>query len=532
MTKRFFLIVVIVGLTLKINAQLLSESNLPILSIKTKSTILDEPKVDGTLEVRSSGNLLNYLSEKPTATYLVGVELRGSTSQGFPKKPYGVETRLADGNNNNVSILGFPVDNDWVLNAEYSDKTLIRNFLIYNLSNKMGRYASRTKLVELMVNDSYVGVYCLAEKVKQGTSRVNVSKLKTTEISGDDLTGGYIIKVDKTTGNRTYEWSTSNNPTGYRQLYQLEYPSLADLQPIQSTYIKNFINNFETRVYANDYVTATNNYKSLIDLNSFIDFFLLNEVAKNVDGYRISTYMHKDKDSKGGKLTMGPVWDFNIAVGNADYCEGNRTDGWMVNFNQICPNDGLKVPGYWSRIVADPEFSRLAKARWKDLRATHFKTSTIHKFIDSTASVIRDAQFRNFTKWTIMGKYVWPNPFVGQNYNQEIDYLKSWLEKRLTWMDNSDLLFSGVLANEPLAHNRVTVFPNPIREFFSIDNSLDYKNAIFELKGLNGKNIARLNPTYLTDKINFERPNIPSGIYILQIQTATKGIQYAKLSLQ
>ncbi len=532
MVKYCWIIFLIFYINLKTNAQFLNDSNLPILSIKTKATIVDEPKIDGVLEVRSGSNALNFLTDKPSSTYSIGVELRGSSSQSFPKKSYGFETRLANGDNNNVSLLGFPADNDWILNGDYSDKTLIRNHLTYYLANKMGRYASRTKMVELQLNDQYLGLYLFGEKIKQGTNRVNISKLKPTDIAGDDLTGGYIIKIDKTTGNKGYEWTSNNNPSGQSQLYILEYPKVEDLQSAQRQYFRNLITTFENRVYATDYITAANNYKAMIDLNTFVDFFLINEAVKNVDGYRISTYMYKEKDSKGGKLSMGPVWDFNFAVGNADYCEGNTTTGWMVNFNQVCPQDFFKIPGYWARIIKDPEFDKLAKARWKDLRATSFSTANINKFIDSTAAVISSAQRRNFLRWPILGTYVWPNPFVGQTYDQEINYMKDWLQKRMIWMDNSALLNSNVLASETVVYRNLKAFPNPVKSTFSLQAKLVSNKSQFNLKSISGKLIQTLVPVFTNNNLVFTLPNIPTGVYFLEIVLNKNNTQYTKIYVE
>ena len=170
----------------------------------------------------------------------------------------------------------------------------------------------------------------------------------------------------------------------------------------------------------------------LIDISMVAE---LNEISRNVDGYRISTFMNKDK---GGKLNMGPIWDFNIAFGNANYCGGELTSGWAFNFNEVCPQDGMHVPFWWKRLLEDPEYVSELKEKWSFLRANEFSNESMINTIDNLKLELEksDATTRNFGKWLILGKYIWPNNFIGNKYSEEIDYLKDWIEKRLSWMDN------------------------------------------------------------------------------------------------
>ena len=168
--------------------------------------------------------------------------------------------------------------------------------------------------------------------------------------------------------------------------------------------------------------------------DSFVDFLILNEISKNIDAYRISTFMHKDKNQK---LKMGPIWDFNLGFGNVNYCDAELESGWSYKFNDVCGGDNWKVPFWWNRLFEDPAFVSKLKNRWSDLRTNVLSDQNLQDRIDEITNFLieHNAPRRNFDKWTIIGKYVWPNNYIGNNYGEEISYLKNWLEKRVKWMD-------------------------------------------------------------------------------------------------
>jgi spore coat protein CotH len=192
---------------------------------------------------------------------------------------------------------------------------------------------------------------------------------------------------------------------------------------------------FETALVSENFSSEEDGYQKYIDLDSFIDFFILNEVSKNPDGFRLSTFMHKDK---GEKLKMGPIWDFNIAFGNVDYCNGASTEGWAYKFNDICPNDTWLVPFWWERFMEDPIFIKALKERWTSLRTDILSTNKILRDITTLQEYLEtnNAIQNNFSKWLVLGKYIWPNAYVGNNYTDEINYLKDWTDNRLEWLDN------------------------------------------------------------------------------------------------
>lgn len=471
--KAFCTLLVLLAITLHSKAQTPFASNLPIVVINCTQTIPDEPKVPATMGIiyNGVGVINNYTDTFNNYNNAIGIETRGSSSQGFPQQSYSVETRdSSTGSKQKVSLLGMPPESDWVLYAPYNDKTCMRNVLAYDIANKMGHYASRTRFVELFLNGQYDGIYVLMEKIKRDSNRVNIGKINTTDTLGDRLTGGYIVKVDKSTGNGTDSWNsiypTSNgNPITF--LYH--YPSELNIVPAQKTYIRLFMDSFERALKGPNFKNPLLGYRKYLGVNSTIDYLLLNEISRNVDGYRISTFMYKDRNSKGGKLKIGPAWDYNLGFRNADYCNGALYTGWAYKFNTVC-TDPHEVPFWWVRLVQDTSFTNQMKCRWLELRATTLHLDTINAFIDSAVTQINQAQARHFVRWPILGIYTWPNPSpIPANFTDEISSMKTWIYNRITWMDANLQGVCAVTQNENTqAMSGVIVYPNPTNGKFTI----------------------------------------------------------------
>lgn len=428
-------------------------SNLPIIVIDVHDQeIVDDPKITADMGMIDNGpGQRNNIADAFTGYEgKIGIEIRGSSSQMFPKKPYGLELRDGDGDGVDATLLGMPEEEDWSLIATYNDKSLLRDALAYKIGRDLGRYAPRTRFCELVIKKDtvvegtptttlgYKGIYMLTEKIKRDKYRVDINKLDPDEISGDNLTGGYILKIDKTTGDSGAGFDSKIKSVGSGKTIQFQYeePAYDDVVTEQKTYIQQFINAFEAALNGPDYKDADKGYAKYINVDSFIDFLIVNEISRNVDGYRLSTFMYKDKDSKGGKLVMGPVWDFNLGFGNADYCSGQLTTGWAYDFNSVCRDDGSQIPFWWSRLLTDTAFQKRLGDRWTTLRSGKLSTSSLHAYVDSVASVLDDeAAARNFQAWSVLDEYVWPNYYVGKTYQDEVDWLKEWVEDRAAWLD-------------------------------------------------------------------------------------------------
>jgi hypothetical protein len=412
------------------------ENNFPRMFISTNGQeIIDEPKINADLSV---------VEDNEEIKYKIGIEIRGSSSQMFPKKSYGFETRSSDWQDDiDVNLGGFPAEEDWILYGPYSDKSLIRNKLTFDLSNSIGYKASKVKFYDLYINNDYNGLYVLMEKIKRDENRVNITKLE-----GDSVNGGYIIKIDKPTGdgeacNTCYDDSFSFRSTydenGYLSddspiYFIYHYPKPKDIFNNQKDHISSIINQFETVLASDNFDNADTGYQSIIDVDSFIDFFIINEITKNIDGYRLSTFINVDIDQK---IKMGPIWDFNLAFGNADYCDAANTQGWLYNFNSICPGDIWQVPFWWRRLMESVYFKQRLKDKWQLYRSTTLSDVSIESQIDSYVEYLNsnNAIRQNFYKWPILGQYVWPNYFIGATHDSEIDFLKGWISQRLNWMD-------------------------------------------------------------------------------------------------
>lgn len=299
----------------------------------------------------------------------------------------------------------------------------MRNYLAYEFSNRIGRYASRTKFVEMFLNDNgdatigdkhYAGVYLLIEKIKRGKDRVDIKSLKPANI-----TGGYILKIDKMDWYETY-FSTRHGT----RLFHV-YPKGHEMSDTQKAWIQNYMSEFEAALAGKDFKDPERGYPKYIDTDAFIDHFIINELFRNIDGFRNSTYMYKDRDSK---LTMGPIWDFNLSMGNASFNDGWKTDGWLIYTNP--------VPFWWDRLLQDKNFTRKLAKRWKALRKDTLATSKLLDEIDRTAEFLSEAQKRNFQRWSVLGPRGFGNPTRGlATYQQEVKSIKTWLQARLKWID-------------------------------------------------------------------------------------------------
>ena len=431
------------------------QNKVPTVFISTKgNTIVNEPKVQSIMQIQL-GDTIVFRSN-------IGIEYRGSTSfRLFDQKSYGIELRDAADNDTDSAIMDFPKQSDFILYAPANDKSLIRNTLIYDLSNQIGMYATRTKYVQLNIDGQYLGLYVLMEKIKRDKNRVNITKMANTDITGSAVTGGYIFKIDKSAGdNSLVGWDadaiytealgfrSKYDPNGNKLTYSAfgpkkgaetyimyEYPKNDAIVDAQKKYVQSYFSNFEDALLSDHYKDPINGYQNYIDINSFIDFLILNEFAYNPDAYRLSTFMHKERL---GKLKMGPIWDFNLAFGNDDRAAFNNASTWMFNFNNFYSNDGWLIHFWWKRLLSDPNFTDRLKSRWAILRAKTLSENNITETIDKHISLLRSTKSieKHFDRWRILGVKLPFNNFVGNSHQEEIDFLKSWIRKRLTWMDN------------------------------------------------------------------------------------------------
>ena len=522
--KNILSLLFLFSLTL-LHAQNFTDSNLPIVVVETTNgaPIVDDPRIVAHMGVIDNGpGVQNYLTD-PYTNYdgRIEIEIRGSTSQQYPKKGYGFETQDSLGMNAQIALLGMGVENDWILYGPYPDKTLIRNTLTFDLARKMGHYASDTRYCELMINGDYRGVYVMMERIKIDNDRVDLKNVHNPNQWDDTLTGGYIVKVDKLTGDVPYSWDSNYDN---EVVFQFHDPEYDELNSFQAAYMEDYIGEFEDVIYGPNFNDPTSGWPKYIDHTSFFDFFILQELGRTVDGYRSSSFMYKDKNTFNwmAKLNAGPMWDFNLSFGNADYCDADITTGWQYEFDQIC-NFSTEIPFWWERLLDDPGYANGLRCRWEELRQGPLKTSNIHNFIDSVANHLTEARVRNFQRWPIIGVYVNWNGFVGQTYQQDLNYLKDYIADRATWMDNN-MPGDCSLSVEPIEPDPVyhRAWPNPVGNQFSIGFSLFSEgNISIELLDLSGRLIQTEQlgfKTGGTHAINVNASVLIAGNYIYNIK--------------
>ena len=522
--KKIFCISILIlaaSIVSSVNAQILTTSKHPIIIIDTDNEdIPDEPKIEGTMGIIYNGEGMLNNTADPFNYYegYVGIETRGNSTQGFDKKTYSIELWDEANEEISVNLFGMGGEEDWILHAMVIDKTQLRIPMSFYLAQRMGHYASEWKFVELILNGEYRGLYILTEKIKRDDDRVDIAKLDEDDLAGDSLTGGYILRIDWT-------WDIDMETDGFESAYESQaeipmffqwyYPKASKIKPQQGNYIESWMNTFEDALFSNDF---TNNqglrYTEYIDLHSFTDFLLINELSKNADGYKLSSYVHKERDSDGGKLVAGPIWDFDQTYGMSLVCSNHDPTGWTYLQNQNDCEDLESMPLWWQRMMSDEIFRNHLQCRWEDMRQTIFHKDSIYAWIDEQVDFTADAIERNFTVWDyFIGNQIWiePQP-IPQSYEAEIDYMKDWISDRIDWLDLNLPGDCSLVSTRIPKDNGVDarVYPNLVTESVYIEAS-DLLEV--NLYSLDGRNLGA------DQDGSFDMSGLAPGIYLVEILT-------------
>ena len=467
-----FIFSILIFKVVNISAQNFSSSNLPIVIINTgnynnstdKYEILDEPKIIASMVIiYRPDSARNNLSDSSNTNYInykgkIGIEIRGSSSQVLPKKSYGLTTLKSDNvTNNNVSILGMPPENDWILNSLAFDSSLIRDYFSYEISRSIGNYSPRGVYCELFLNGNYQGLYIFMEKIKINDERVNIKKLTTSDNSLPNLSGGYIIKADKT-GSDPIAW-VMNNIYGQGVGFINDNPNPILITTEQKKYISSVFDDLAKSTFSE---SIYNGYPTVIDIPSFVDFMLINEITSNVDAYQYSTYFHKDR---GGKLRAGPIWDFNLTYGNdLFFWNLNRsfTDVWQFD------NGDNVGPKFWKELFVNPTFKCYLEKRWLELTKENqpLNSNVLNKKLDAIVLKIAEARERETIRW-------------GRTKDQtiEIAKIKQWISNRIAWMTfklaSNQTCFITTMPNLVISkiHYNPTADNNELLEFIELTNN-------------------------------------------------------------
>ncbi len=402
----------------------------PVLWLDPRGSISDSEKTEGELElIRPTDADLGNLDEDPRSLVIdMGIQVHGSSSRYYDKQGYRIELRGEDGEDEARSMLGLPAGSDFVLHAPYSDKTLIRNALAYRMGRAVagseGPWQPRTRFVELFIDGDYEGVYVLTERVRRDGDRVDIPRPAGSEAEGD-LSGGYIVRIEQ---HRNEGWDTSR---GTRIDYH--YPRYEDITPQQDAWLKAWFEDFEAALSAEDWSST---YPDWIVVQDWIDHYIVNEMAHNIDAYRLSAYLYKDAAADGGRLHAGPIWDFDRAFGNVNYCDCEKIEGFIIDDLTNC-GEGYQYPFWWKRLLSDPAFTAELRCRYEALRAGPLSDEELDRAIGELTAELEHAEPRDHERWDVIGEHVDPNSYVGQSYEDEVEWLRDWQLQRAAWLDDN-----------------------------------------------------------------------------------------------
>ena len=406
-------------------------SHLPIILIHTfESGPLDPygtEHVPAALQVLEPTAGTTRIVGRAALDARIGIHVRGETSRNFPKKQYAMELRGDDDDaDSDRPLLGLPGHSDWVLSDPVAyDRTLIRNALAFAISNRIGRYAPRTRFAEVfMVDDdgdvragNFVGFFTLIEKIDRDPQRVNVSRLPESAAGSPAITGGFIVRIDK---------GAPDFAAAGRWL-QFVYPDPEDMtlpeRKAQLDFIRTFIDGFGQAASAPNFThpSTGQHYSQFIDVDAWIDHNIINALTKNVDGLRFSAYFHKER---GGRLAAGPVWDFDRSLGTPYDPRAAEPEEWKLTWSDA--TDYFNE-GWWRFLFRDPDFRSRYRARFKTLLDGEFSAANLDRIVERLASEVGDAADRNFRRWT-------QTPPRDNAHAAEIALLKDFLRRRAAWI--------------------------------------------------------------------------------------------------
>ncbi len=409
-------------------------THLPIISISTEKTEIpgstrdDNKMIKGSLKVIDNESEKNHLDDSPNLTTDINIRYRGASSRSFDKKGFLVHSINKKGEKKDVSLLGMDSHSDWVLNGPFLDKTLMRNYMWYNISGEIMEYSPNVRYCEVFVNEEYNGVYVLIEKIDVGKdSRINLKG-----IQGNSNKTGYILRLDRggeapIQNIETFTNYSLRNPKEMNKsgVFDIEYPSKKSLTPEVNKYIENDFSDFEKALYSYDYDSKTYGYSKYIDVDNFVDYMIINEFTCNYDALRFSTYIYKDI---GGKYKF-VVWDFNSAC---DYYEHSVSKPFDFKFQE----------GIWYfMLLKDEKFTEKVISRYKYLRKNVLSDEYLLSYIDDVSAYLGDAINRNYEKWGYSfdekHDYLVPKERNVRSYDEAIKQMKDFIIKRGEWLDKN-----------------------------------------------------------------------------------------------
>jgi hypothetical protein len=398
----------------------------------------DREHVPAILMVFDRHGGIARVSERPDLASRIGFHLRGQSTATFDKKPYRVELRKYDDSDRHVPLLGMPKESDWALRGAFADKALIRDAFFYGLGADMGVASPRFAFCELFKNldggplkeSDYEGVYLIVETIKNSPNRTDLKQLHETDTSLPDITGGYIFK---------FEWRAAEEPL-------VECPGTADcwsdlevvdpepLVPEQERWLADYLYGFNQALHAPDFADPVSGYALYIDVTSFADQIIINELGRELDSYIRSAYFYKDR---GGVIFAGPIWDYNLVfgVGLSTMYSNTEPAGWTYETNQTRPNPSND---WFNRLLADPAFQSALRSRWQTLRAGVLSDAQLTARIDALVAPLSNAAARNFERWPNLASpkiEMFDTP-TAPTWEGQVQFVRDWLAERVDWLDS------------------------------------------------------------------------------------------------
>ena len=430
------------GTSIYVASQISTRHDLPVLILdaygKSKP---GRNYIDAAFMLFEPGNNNEVsFTQQPAVATRAGFRLRGQSSSNFEKAPYRIELWDNDNNDAKYSLLGMPEDGDWILLSPYPDKSLMRNALAYELGRAKGLEAPRYRFVEVYTNfnsdvltdNAYQGVYLLVERIEINSRRLNIAKLEKEHSSEPEISGGYLLQFNMGAADppliRGNGWS------------DLEVTEPDDLTNEQLAWITDYIQKTHNAIHSSNPSDPNTGYPAYIDVDSFVDYIIHNELARQGDSYMRSTRMFKDR---GGKLTAGPLWDFDLAYdcfnmggffggGGGSHIEGFQFQSMMGGWGMGAPCD------WFETLMYDPSFQQKVRTRWQELRRGPYSDQQLIALVDSLVAQLKTGPTRNFNRWRILGTSTvgGMGTQVTQTWEEQIAILKDFLIKRAAWLDN------------------------------------------------------------------------------------------------
>nr|WP_308440929.1 CotH kinase family protein [Micromonospora lutea] len=376
------------------------------------------------------------LATAPAVATRAGFRLRGQSSAMFDKTPFRLEFWDNDDDDADYPVLGMPADSDWVLRGPFSDKSLIRDAFVYDLGRQMGLPAPRYAFAEFYLNtdagpvgsDDYMGVYMIVETIKNSKNRLDLKKLRSDDLTLPRITGGYIWK---------FEWMAAEEPTlpctgpAASCWNYLEVADPSPLQPEQRDWLRNHIQEFHNVLRAPNFADPVSGYRAYIDVGSFIDQLIINELSREMDSYIRSAYFYKDRDTK---IFAGPLWDYDLSFGVGGFFQNDQTAGWQYQqIRQPLAND------WYTQLMRDPAFVNEVRLRWQTLRRGLLSDASLQSRINTLSTPLTAAAQRNFQRWPnlstrMVGPFITP---TSPTWQGQVQFMRDWMLRRAAWLDST-----------------------------------------------------------------------------------------------